>query len=153
MFLYGCAVPGFDVTQPLINIKPKDSDNYIEQIAWNDYDDEEFGNLPFIHYGCALVYIRTSLGCSDCYSMEKMFHDKMTVAYMNEFFINYMITSGDPDWEKAIDRFNVSDVPKLLIFKFDPYNESPINHMLDINEPMKPEAFNDIIVDISEECH
>ena len=116
-----CAVGGFDITQPLIKVKPGAPKEHIERISWTAYDDNNVENLLKASNECLFLYFKTSLSCQECDTVDETLQDNMIAYLLNSYFVNYKITNHDPDWEMALTRFDVNNIPTIIILSTKPY--------------------------------
>ena len=121
LILPGCGGGGFDITRPWVTLTP--SERHIDEyrVTWVDYDKAEIAELPHMGYrGCIFVYFTTAIGCGpDCIITEDSFRDQEIVYALNEFYMRYRVDEYNPDWEEALQRFGVKDIPHTFIIKFN----------------------------------
>jgi hypothetical protein len=136
MLMTGCAVGGFDITQPLIKTRPEAAEMAPERILWRDLEPGKFNQELMSAERCAIVYIRQSAGCSDCYAMDESFEDEAVVRLVKRHFHAYKSSEDMPGWERSLKDFDVNHTPAVYIYyhkTFFPYLVESHEGYLDVN--------------------
>jgi len=111
MFIAGCAVGGFDISQPLVKLRPEAVERVPERVDWLDYS--EAAGLAQ-EEACILYYFKTEQPCGQCDLMDQTFKNQEAVYLLNNNFITYKGTDDLPDGEKEIANMP-GDVPAISI--------------------------------------
>jgi len=148
LFIAGCAVGGFDITQPLVKLRPEPTEKPIQRVDWIDYNDEAVRQLPQTADRCILFYFKRELGCWECDALDKSFTDDAVATLANQHFINIIATDDMEDFERGKHRMGVTDIPHVFIMK-----PEPPKLLASHSGPIKTRALIDIIFSTLGECY
>jgi len=115
LFLTSCISGSFDITQPFIKSPSEAIERQPERVPWLDYGYEEFERQAAVSDKCSFIYFKNELGCASCYAMDDILKDSRVVDLINKRFTPYKVTDDMPDWERAIEIFNVRHTPAIFI--------------------------------------